>query len=194
MSRRCIAPLLLLTPGVACAHSPMQGIGHFYGGILHPVLVPSHLLALVSLGLLIGQRGLGVMRLAYLCFPVALVVGLFLAGFSPAPPPYSEAVLLALAGTCGLAASLQVPAPRVVLALLASVTALVVGADSGVADLNRQETFGALFGAGVGACIVFIAVAGLAEMPRRDWQKILVRVLGSWCAASAVLVLALALR
>jgi hypothetical protein len=82
----------------------------------------------------------------------------------------------------------------VLLALAALLTALVVGADSGVADLNRQETFGAMFGAGVGACILFIAVAGLAEMPRRDWQRILVRVLGSWCAASSVLVLALELR
>jgi urease accessory protein len=194
MSRRHLAPLLLLTPGIALAHSPMQGIGHFYGGILHPVLVPSHLLALTSLGLLIGQRGLSAMRLAYLFFLAALFVGLILAGVSPAPPPNAETVLLVLAGCCGLAVSLQVPTPRVLLALAALLTALVVGADSGVADLNRQETFGAMFGAGVGACILFIAVAGLAEMPRRDWQRILVRVLGSWCAASSVLVLALELR
>jgi hypothetical protein len=51
-----------------------------------------------------------------------------------------------------------------------------------------------MLGAGVGACIVFIVAAGLAEMPRRDWQRILIRVVGSWCAASAALVLALALR
>ena len=48
-------------------------------------------------------------------------------------------------------------------------------------------------GAGVGACLVLILVAGLAEMPRRDWQRILVRVLGSWCAAAAALVLALSI-
>ena len=65
MRRRYLAPLLLLAPGLAVAHSPMQGIGNFYGGILHPILVPSHLLALLSLGLLIGQSGVSAMRLAY---------------------------------------------------------------------------------------------------------------------------------
>ena len=194
MRRRYLAPLLLLAPGIALAHSPMQGIGHFYGGILHPVLVPSHLLAILALGLLIGQRGVSTMRAAYPCFLVALLVGLTLAGFSPAAPARAEPALLLIAACCGLLAALNIPTPRVVAALAALLTALVVGADSGVDNLNRQETFGALFGAGVGACIVLIVVAGLAEMPRRDWQRILVRVIGSWCAASAVLVLALALR
>ena len=44
------------------------------------------------------------------------------------------------------------------------------------------------------ACVLLIFVAAAAELPRREWQRILVRVLGSWCAAIAVLVLALALR
>ncbi len=194
MGRRYLAPLLLLAPGLAVAHSPMQGIGNFYGGILHPILVPSHLLALLSLGLLIGQRGVSAMRLAYPSFLVALLAGLTIAGISPTAKPGAETVLLAIAACCGLLAAISVPAPRAVLALAALLTALVVGADSGVENLNRQETFGALFGAGVGACIVLIVVAGLAELPRQQWQRIVVRVLASWCTASAVLVLALALR
>ncbi|MDA8752587.1 HupE/UreJ family protein [Halieaceae bacterium] len=194
MHRRYLAPLLLLAPGIAAAHSPMQGIGHFYGGILHPVLVPSHLLALLALGLLVGQRGVRAMQIVYPCFLVALLMGLTRAGFSTAAPAGTEPVLLLIAGCCGLLAALAIPVPRVALALAALLGAFVVGADSGVENLNRQETFGALFGAGVGACIVLIVVAGLAEMPRRDWQRIMVRILGSWCAASAALVLALALR
>ena len=64
--QRCLtAALLLLAPGVALAHGPMPGVGSFYGGLLHPVMVPSHLITLVALGLLIGQRGLGAMRLKF---------------------------------------------------------------------------------------------------------------------------------
>jgi urease accessory protein len=172
----------------------MPGIGYFYGGILHPAIVPSHLVALVALGLLVGQRGLTAMRLSYPCFLMALVTGLILAGFSPAAPANAETALLVIAGCCGLVVALRLAVHPALLALATLLTAFVVGADSGVADLDRRETFGAMLGAGVGACIVFIVAAGLAEMPRRDWQRILIRVVGSWCAASAALVLALALR
>lgn len=194
MPRRYLASLLVLVPGTVFAHSPMPGIGQFYGGLLHPVLVPSHLLALVALGLLVGQRGLAVMRLAYSSFALALLAGLVLAALWPTSPTGAETALLALAGCCGLAAGLRIPAPRLLLAAVAAATALVVGADSGVEGLNRQETFFAMFGAFAGACFIIIVVAGLAEMPQREWQRILVRVLGSWCAASAMIVLALALR
>ena len=194
MPRRCLPALLLLVPGVALAHSPMPGIGYFYGGILHPALVPSHLVALVALGLLVGQRGLTAIRLAYPCFLTALVAGLIVAGFSPEAPANAENILLVIAGCCGLAVALRLVAHHAILALATALTAFVIGADSGVADLDRRATFGAMLGAGTGACILFVVVAGLAEIPRREWQKILIRVLGSWCAASSALVLALALR
>lgn len=194
MPQRCLPALLLLAPEVALAHSPMPGIGYFYGGILHPAMVPSHLVALVALGLLVGQRGVAAMRLSHPCFLLALVAGLIYAGFFPDAPAETETVLLVIAGCCGLAVASQLPAHRGIIASTTLLTAFVIGADSGVAGLDRRETFGAMLGAGVGACILFIAVAGLTEMPRRDWQRILIRVLGSWCAASAVLVLALALR
>ena len=194
MRRGYLASLLLLAPTTAFGHSPMPGIGQFYGGLLHPMLVPAHLLALLALGLLIGQRGLPAMRIAYPLFAAMLLIGLVLAGFSPSPRQGAETALLVLAGICGLANALRIPAPGGLLAALAAATALVVGADSGVEDLNRQETFFAMFGACAGTCLVLIVVAGLAEMPRRDWQRILVRVLGSWCTASAIIVLAWALR
>lgn len=195
MLQRCLtAALLLLAPGVALAHSPMPGVGSFYGGLLHPVMVPSHLITLVALGLLIGQRGLGAMRLTYPCFLVALTGGLIVAGWSPEAPGAAQTVLLALAGGCGLAVAFKLPAPRALLALVTVITAAVIGADSGITGLSRQETFGALLGAGAGACLLLLAVAGLAELPQREWQRIAVRVLGSWCAATAALVLALTLQ
>lgn len=48
--------LLAATACPAAAHSPIKGVGTFYSGLLHPALVPAHLLALIAVGLLIGQN------------------------------------------------------------------------------------------------------------------------------------------
>jgi len=191
---RLLALLLITLPGAARAHSPIEGIGEFYGGTLHPLLVPAHALALLVFSLLVGQRGVRAMRLAYPSFTVALAVGLFWAGFSPSPAPPVETVLLALAACCGLLVALQWPVPLFLFAPLGALLGAAIGADSGVAGLSRQETFAALFGAWVGALVSMILVAGVAELVQRPWQRIAVRVVGSWGSASAVLVLALALR
>ena len=45
----------------------------------------------------------------------------------------------------------------------------------------------------LGATLILGLVAFAASRPTRDWQRIGVRILGSWAAASALLVLALRL-
>ena len=172
----------------------MAGIGAFYGGILHPVLVLPHVLALLVLGLMLGQSGIRAMRFAYPPYLLALAVGLFLAGFEVQPALPFETILLLLSLLCGLVVAAQRPPPVIVLAVYAGVLALLIGMDSGVTDLDRRETFGALLGCWLGASLLVMLVAGVAEMAQQAWQKIALRVLGSWTAASAVLVLALAFR
>ena len=134
------------------------------------------------------------MHLAYPAFMAALAVGLFMAGFAVSPALPSETLLLVLAACCGLLVALHAPVPLFVFIPLGAVLGVVMGADSGVTGLNRQQTFAALLGAWVGAVIGMILVAGMAELVRRPWQRVAVRVLGSWGSASALLVLALALR
>lgn len=194
MPSRLWALLLFCVPGVGRAHSPIEGIGEFYGGMLHPLLVPAHALALLVYSLLVGQRGIRAMHLAYPAFMAALAVGLFMAGFSTSPALRSEILLLAVAAGCGLLVALQAPVPRFVFVPLGAALGVVMGADSGVTGLSRQQAFAALLGAWVGAVIGMILVAGIAELVRRPWQRVAVRVLGSWGSASAFLVLALALR
>jgi hydrogenase/urease accessory protein HupE len=172
----------------------MAGIGEFYAGILHPLLVLPHLLAVTVLGLMLGQSGVQSMRFAYPPYLLASMVGLFLAGFEAQPTLPFEEILLLLALLCGLAVAAQRPPPASALAVLAGVLALLIGMDSGVTDMNRRETFAALLGCWLGLALLLIVVAGVAEMAQRDWQRVALRVLGSWSAASAVLVLALALR
>ena len=172
----------------------MPGIGEFYGGLLHPILVLPHFLVLLVFALLIGQSGVQAMRLAYPPFMLALLIGLFLAGFEIAPVLPSEKLLLTAATLCGLVVAAKRPPPGWILAVLSGIAALVIGMDSGVTGLDRRETFSALAGCWLGAVLLILVIAGVAEMARRPWQHVAVRVLGSWIAASAVLVLALTLR
>src|SRR6056297_2663516 len=127
MLPRLLALLLLGVPGVVRAHSPIEGVGEFYGGMLHPLLVPAHALALLVYSLLVGQRGIRAMHLAYPAFMAALAVGLFAAGFSIAPALPSETLLLVLADCCGLLVALHAPVPLFMFVPLGAVLGVVMG-------------------------------------------------------------------
>lgn len=74
-----LALLLLLWPCETWAHSPIRGVGTFYAGFLHPLLIPAHLLALVALGLWLAQQQPGGRRVAIAGFALALLPALALA-------------------------------------------------------------------------------------------------------------------
>ena len=48
--------IFLLLRRSAGAHTAVPGLGEFASGFLHPFFTPPHLLALLALGLLLGQR------------------------------------------------------------------------------------------------------------------------------------------
>lgn len=172
----------------------MPGIGAFYGGILHPVLVLPHLLAIMAFALLVGQRGIRAMQFTYPPYLLALAVGLTLAGFALQPSMATEPMLLVFAALCGLLVAAQWPLSASMCAVFGGLLGLIVGMDSGVDDMPRRETFGALLGCWLGAALLLVIVAGVSEMVRIPWQRVGVRVIGSWITASATLVLALSFR
>lgn len=194
MKRGQLLPLTLAAvPLPSLAHGPVAGIGAFYGGLLHPLMVPAHLLALVMLGLLLGQSGLGAMRRGYAGFLPGLALGLGLAVFDWYWSLELPLPLLMLSGSAGLVVALQWRLPVTVLYTLAGAAAgLMIGIDSGPDGGTRGQRLGALLGTGLGAFACLLLVGDLAERARRQWQRVLLRILGSWGAAAALLVLALA--
>ncbi len=179
-----------LVPVEARAHAPIAGLGGFYNGLLHPLLVPGHLLSLVAAGLLIGRRERHRAIAALIGVPPALVAGLVVAALGLLPP--SDALPMAVAAVLGVAVALDVQPPAVALRLAALAAGFVVGWDSGADEPGLRAA--ALSGAGVvlGAFYVAVVAAALALARRHPWQDIAVRVAGSWIAASALMVLALA--
>ena len=193
MSRaaRLAAPVaLMLAAQDASAHGAVQGLGHFFGGVVHPLLELPQILALVALGLLIGQRGLAATRPASLVFASATALGLVAAGLGFTPD--TGAVLLGGAGLAGLAVLTAAPLPRALYALLAGGTGLAVGLGSAPEVVAGSARAVMLLGSGVGACVWMFNVVGVVHEIRRPWLGVGVRVIGSWIVACTVLMTALA--
>jgi urease accessory protein len=190
--RLFLALLLVSMPGLVLAHAPIEGMDSFYNGVLHPVLVPAHLLAIVSAGLLIGQQGVKRMQAPLIAFLLVLIAVLNVTGrFDLAlPESTGEMFLLSMAVLCGVLVALELELSLVPLIAIAVVTALLVGFDSSQPELQGRAKLAILTGTGVGGFLLILYAAAAAEFASRAWQKIGIRILGSWATASAFIVLA----
>ncbi len=182
--------LVLAWTQTARAHSPIVGVGGFYGGLLHPLLVPAHALSLLALGLFIGRQESR--RGPTIIFAAALIAGLGAVALAVGPTPAGEILLANTAVVAALVALAFVP-PRPVVWLAAAVTGAALGLDSPPEEISIELATIVLIGTGLGACIALALVIGLTSYLRRDWQRLAVRIIGSWIAASAMVVLAVRL-
>lgn len=192
MMRLLLALLLACMPGLVLAHAPIEGMDSFYNGVLHPVLVPAHLLAIVSAGLLIGQQGVKRMQPPLIVFLLVLIAALTVTGQSDLALPESngEILLLSMAVLCGVLVAIGMRLSLLPLVAIATVMALLVGFDSSQPELQGRAKLAILTGTGVGAFLLILYAAAAAEFANRAWQKIGIRILGSWATASAFIVLA----
>jgi len=181
--------LLLASVPEAAAHSPIKGIGAFYNGLLHPVLILPHLLALAAVGLLIGQNAPRTSRIVLPIVTACLVCGLaFGIGRLAAPPQWA---LLAVGLASGLLVAVAWPGGILLPGALAIVAAALVALDSPPDTTRADQMRLMLAGNGLGAILVVTYCGGIAALVRKPWQRIGVRVAGSWIAAIALLALAL---
>jgi len=182
--------LFLVATDPLLAHSPIKGMGSFYNGLLHPVFVPAHLLLLIALGLLIGQKGLSENRLSFAVFLVATVIGLIGAWFSVGGE--IEIALLSAAAIIGLLIASNLPIGVYLCAIIAALVGLLISIDSAQETLSGTVKLLTLLGTGVGINILFLYAMGFADyFNKKSWQKIGIRIIGSWIAASSLLVIAL---
>ena len=182
---------LCVLPVTAVAHSPVEGMNEFYNGVIHPLLVPAHLLLILATGLFLGQRGPRENRLALPAFFLASGAGLLLSGFAAAT---ATAQGFVLAGTLaiGLVTAVGRRAPLPLYPAAGAFAGFFLGLDSTPESLAGRERLLALAGTGVGLNLWLIYACGVADFfSKRPWQRIGLRIAGSWLAASSLLVLAL---
>ena len=161
----------------------------FVVGLSHPLALPAHVLALLALGLLIGQQMAGRRIVPLAAFVVGVSAGLTAIASGVGQTSAAD-VLLAVAFANGALVAMARPLPTLACALLAAITGVTLGLDSPPEAISIM-----LLGTGLGASLALAAiVAGtsyIASVGDWNWCRIGARILGSWIAASAVLVLAL---
>lgn len=182
--------LAFVAPATSLAHSPIQGIGSFYNGLLHPVVVPAHLLLLLATGLFLGQQGLKRVELALGVFAASTVAGLVMAWFSIGTE--LDKVVLALSAAVGLLVAMRAQMALLWCVIIAFLAGCFLGIDSAQDGLSGKDKLVSLFGSGVALNLLALYPLALADyFNKKAWQKIGIRIIGSWVTASSLLVLAL---
>ncbi|MFM2065222.1 MAG: hypothetical protein RLZZ584_131 [Pseudomonadota bacterium] len=186
----------LVTAMPAWAHGTLPGINQFYNGVLHPLLAPAHLLALLALALLAGQQGLRPRPWEVIGLGAGMAMGA-LAAAAAGDPDTDRWLWLATLAT-GLAVALARALLGLVRLLPGAAIGLAMGLGSADVALQGATRIATLLGSYLGA-MIFIAYAALGvDALLRAWPvpalRIGVRVLASWLMACAVLMLALAIR
>jgi urease accessory protein len=194
-----VARCLLLCSGVvlagtgnARAHSPIEGIGTFYGYALHPLVVLPHALLLAATALLLGRQEQGAARAGVVAMAASFAATLLLAPFR-LQAASAEIVLLFAACLAGILAAWRPSLPRSLAVVLGGLAGILIGLDSFPDEAPVSETTMALAGLSAGFVTSLIILAGLSHRSENGWRNVALRVVGSWIAAISLLALSLEL-
>ncbi len=177
---------LFICPASVPAHLVNTGMGPVYDGIGHLFLTPEDIVPTLALALYSGLRGPRAGRSAMFLLPLAwLAGGLIGLRFDAVPPfPVSSLSFILL----GLLIATDVKLPDRIVGVLTVIVGVMHGVLNGIV-LQAGPGIPALFGI-AGALFVFVALIGSFVVSlERSWHKIVVRVVGSWIAASGLLMI-----
>jgi urease accessory protein len=181
-----------LLPIRAEAHLPTIGLGPVYDGIFHFLLSPEDLIPIIALSLLGGQRGACFGRRVLWIVPLAWFAGGVLGMFAVAARGSAlTCVSFLLLG--GLVAANAKVSLRLITALAASL-GFFHGYLNGSGISRFNDGTYALVGLALAVFVVVALFTSFVIPLRRQWALIVVRVAGSWIAASGLLMLGWALR
>ena len=186
--------LLLALPATAGAHTVVSGVGDYFSGVLHPLTTPAHVLVLLALGLLAGQQSPLSLKTPLAVFIPVSAVALALTTTGLVKTVYPP-VLISMALVAGGLVAWEKPPPAWAIRMIFAAAALALGLDSTVETGGGLAVAKTLLGTWTG---LILAVADVAyyssRFTRWPWQKVGLRVVGSWITAASLMILAFALR
>jgi urease accessory protein len=175
------------------AHLNATGMGPIYDGLLHFLSSPEDLVPTFALALLAGLRGAAYGRRLLLTLPAAWIAG-SLIGLSVATASSSSALsaawLLLTGGLVVTDTRLSLTVMTIVAVLFGLVHGYLNGAGTGASASAMVSIIGV---AGAVFVLVCLAAALLVQL-RQFWARIVIRVAGSWIAATGMLMLGWSLR
>ena len=194
LGRLAIVVLLL---GLGCpraeAHLVTTGLGPVYDGVAHLALSPADLALVVVVALLAAMRGARQGRWLLALLPSAWLAGGVLGMTLPvnASPGWATGLAFLLAG--GLVAADRNLPLAVVLGLV-TILGTFLGFLTGAALTAAPSAGLELTGEWVALIVIVTLVAGLVVSLKAFWARVVVRVLGSWIAATGLLLIGWSFR
>ena len=161
--------------------------------ILFPLFVPAHLLILVGLGLLIGQQGMKHIWVGIPVFILASVFGLLLTRFFVLDWN-SETTLLIFTAFTGILLAWRLSVPVWLLQILVAAIGFLIGLGSSpsmIPGMQASIIYTILAGTVVVSTLAILLFALISVALRHVLNSLILRVIGSWVTASAVMVLTL---
>jgi hydrogenase/urease accessory protein HupE len=179
-------------PTAANAHLNSTGLGPIYDGALHLFLSPEDLVPALALALLAGLRGPRHGRIALFALPAAWLSG-GLAGAVVGHGSGSAAAVVSFLLLGALVAA-DVDLSVALLAALAVVLGFAHGFVNGAGMGHARVAAQALVGLAAVLFVLTALIVAFVVKLRQPWSRIAVRVVGSWIAASGLLMFGWAMR
>ena len=179
--------LAMLCPRNAEAHLVTTGLGPIYDGISHLASSPEVWIPVLALALFAGLRGTAAGRLTLFLLPVAWLAGALAGGRTETASFTVISAISFLVSGALVAADLRLK--RGTVATIAVVLGFCDGYINGISIRPTSSGYLDLVGA---IAAIFVAVAIVAAFVirlRRPWTRVAVRVVGSWIAATGLLLL-----
>jgi hydrogenase/urease accessory protein HupE len=192
-SSRVLPLAIALLPTPAAAHLNSTGLGPVYDGVAHFLTSPEDLLAVLALALWTGARGASYGRRALFVLPSAWLLGSLLGMTAAATADGAVVAALWLMALGGLLAT-DLTLPLRGATALAALLGLQRGYLNGSGIEQSASGIAALFGLGAVVFVVVAIAAASVVRLRAAWARVAVRVIGSWIAASGLLLLGWSLR
>jgi hypothetical protein len=175
----------LLAPA-AEAHLVETGFGAFYDGIAHVAMTPADLLMVLALALLAGQCGTAAARWTLFALPLAWFGGGLAGAEWPgtgALPVWTTLTFLPVGALVALGTRVRNVGVAALSVLAGTVHGFVNGTTMGPSGASPLALGGAVMAV---FCLAAIFSAEVTALPA-GWPRIAVRIVGSWIAASGLL-------
>jgi hypothetical protein len=153
---------------------------------------PTHLLAVMALGLLAGQQAIRLPIIPIAALAAGLAAGSLIVASAVRENPAASALLVLAAIAAGLTIIAR-PLPSWAAAGLALALGAALALNAPPQEFTIHAAIVAQLSFALAAILAFALAAFVAAQARVPWQRIGIRIIASWIAASAILVLALRL-
>jgi urease accessory protein len=178
---------IMLCPDYAEAHLVTTGLGPIYDGISHFASSPEISVPVLALALFAGLRGTAAGRLILFLLPVAWLAGALAGGRTETASFTVISAISFLVSGALVAADLRLKHGTV--ATIAVVLGFCDGYINGISIQPNGSGSLDLVGAIATIFVVVAIVAAFVIRLKQPWTRVAIRVVGSWIAATGLLLL-----